>query len=144
METLLTLGYSPGELVQATVKVRNEKGWSIPSIPNVTGVTVKGVPGEIENLSASITSSTSVQLTWDDITVISSETGNLQQYNVYEMLPVLGEQFIQSSATSSTDITGLTANSRHTYRVTAVTTGGESSKSHQSLISIITKPEPVM
>lgn len=139
---MTTLSYSAGSTIKATAEAYNSKGWSLPSHPNVSGEVAKIVPNAPNNLAVLVLSTTSVSLTWDEITT-SPEDG----YSTVISYSVLsnggsGSTFtsIVTSATGAATLTGLTNSAIYSFKVSAINLFGESESSISVSIKVATVP----
>ncbi|WP_250574937.1 glycosyl hydrolase family 18 protein [Nonomuraea sediminis] len=119
--------------VTAVDPSNNESDKSAPvtaTTTNTGGDTTKPtVPG---NLRSPAQSTITIDLAWDAST---DNSGSIKEYRVYE-----GATLVKSSTTTSTQVTGLSPNTSHTYTVTAVDpSNNESAKS--APVTASTKPD---
>lgn len=136
------LGYSGGEVIKATAEAYNSKGWSLPSEPDNGGEVAKVAPNAPSNLAASVLSTNSVSLTWDEITA-SPEDGysSITSYNILSN-GGSGSTFttISTSITGSATLSGLTNGYIYTFKVSAVNLFGEGESSSSVSIKVATVP----
>jgi len=137
-----TLSYSAGSTIKATAEAYNSKGWSIPSIPNTIGEVAKIVPNAPINLAVSVLSTTSVSLTWNEITTSPSDGySTVTSYNVLSN-GGSGSIFtvVSTSSAGSATLTGLTNGVIYTFKVSAVNLFGQSAASSSVSIKVATVP----
>lgn len=138
-----TLGYSPGKMVQATAEAYNSKGWSTPSDTNTQGGLVKDTPLAVTQLEATVLSTTSVRLTWTDITS-SPNNGysDITSYSVQHNGGGSGEIYaeIGTPTTNTLDVSGLINGATYKFKVAGVNIYGTGVFSDTYSILVATIP----
>jgi hypothetical protein len=137
------MGYSAGELVQATAEAYNSKGWSTPSEPNTSGVVAKVAPSPPTTITSSVDSTTQITLNWSAVST-SPEDGYspVTSYNI-ESNQGVGTEYVlvASSSTTSVTLPGLNNGYTYKFKISAVNDYGEGAFS--SVISVVLATIPL-